>query len=178
MGTHYRSSSNFCTAVVATMGCLVAVPAAVADPVLATGRIRSSDRTIVALINQGIKRSPTLQKLAATIEASNGIVYVEPGKCAQGVPACLTMWMVLNGSNRIMRVIIDRKRLDSDLELLGAIGHELQHVIEVLTEQPAITDGTKMFFFYRRHAPTAGDRFETAAATAAGSAVRIELRGH
>jgi hypothetical protein len=88
------------------------------------------------------------------------------------------MWMVLNGSNRIMRVIIDRKRLDSDLELLGAIGHELQHVIEVLTEQPAITDGTKMFFFYRRHAPTAGDRFETAAATAAGSAVRIELRGH
>jgi hypothetical protein len=87
------------------------------------------------------------------------------------------MWMVLNGSNRIMRVIIDRKRLDSNRELLGAIGHELQHVVEVLAE-PSITDGRRMFFFYRRHAPTAGDRFETAAATAAGHAVRTELRGH
>lgn len=175
MGTHYRSSSIFCT-VVATMGCLVAVPAAGADPVPATGRIRSSDGALVALIDQGIKRSPTLQRLAATIEASNGIVYVEPGNCAQGVRACLAMWMVLSGSDRIMRVIVDRKRLDSDLELLRAIGHELQHVVEVLTEEPAITDGTKMFFFYRRHAPTGRDRFETPAATAAGEAVLKELR--
>jgi hypothetical protein len=159
------------------MGCLAGVPAAGADPVAATSRIRSSDSGIVALIDQGTKRSPTLQRLVATIEASNGIVYVEPGKCAQRVPACLTMWMVLNGSNRIMRVIIDRKRLDSNRELLGAIGHELQHVVEVLAE-PSITDGRRMFFFYRRHAPTAGDRFETAAATAAGHAVRTELRGH
>jgi len=176
METHYRSSTTFWTSVVATMACLVAVPAAGADPVLAGSRIRSSDSAIVALIDQAIKRSPTFQRLVATIEASNGIVYVEPGKCAQGVPACLTMWMVLNGSNRIMRVVIDRKRLDSDVELLRAIGHELQHVIEVLSEQPAITDGTKMFFFYRRYAPTGRDRFETPAATAAGEAVLNELR--
>jgi len=84
------------------------------------------------------------------------------------------MWMVLNGSNRIMRVIIDRKRLDSDLELVRAIGHELQHVIEVLAEQPAITDGTKMFFFYRRYAPTAKEQFETMDAIQAGMAAEDE----
>ena len=175
MGTHDRSSPTFCAAVVMSIGCLVARPAAGADPVSATDRIRSSDSAILALIDQGITRSPTLRRLVATIEGSNGIVYVEPGTCAQGVRACLAMWMVLSGSNRIMRVIIDRKRLDSDLEVLRAIGHELQHVIEVLAE-PAITNGTKMFFFYRRHAPTGRDRFETAAATAAGEAVLIELR--
>jgi len=42
----------------------------------------------------------------------------------------------------------------------------------------SITDGTKMFFFYRRQEPTDKDRFETAAAIRAGIAVGNELRRH
>ena len=174
METHHCSSSTFCTAVVATIGCLVG-PAAGADPVSPIARVRSSDSAIVAMIDHASTRSPTLQRLVTTIEASNGIVYVEPGRCAQGVPACLAMWMESSGSNRFVRVIIDRKRLDSHLELLRAIGHELQHVTEVLADR-SITDSEGMFFFYRRLVPTASDRFETPAAIAAGEAVLIELR--
>lgn len=31
------------------------------------------------------------------------------------------------GGHRFMRIVIDRERIDSDPQLLGSIGHELQH---------------------------------------------------
>jgi hypothetical protein len=83
--------------------------------------------------------------------------------------------MISSGSTRFMRIVLDRRQLDSDWRLAEAIGHELQHVIEVLSE-PSITDRTSMFLFYERRNPTGRDYFETKAALDAGAAVRAELR--
>jgi hypothetical protein len=173
---HHRSPLlTVCTAFMTTIGCFLGGPSAAVDAAATMSRVRSSDPSIVGLIDRASKRSPTLTRLISTVEASDGIVYVEPGRCPQRVPACLMYWMITSGSTRFMRVVVDRRRLDSDRRMAEAIGHELQHVIEVLSE-PSITDGTKMLFFYGRHAPTARDYFETMAAVDAGVAVRAELR--
>ena len=74
-----------------------------------------------------------------------------------------------------MRVVVDRRQLDSDATLMGAIGHELQHALEALSD-PSVTDSEKMFFFFRRYAPTTREQFETQAAVKAGDAVEDELR--
>jgi hypothetical protein len=138
-------------------------------------RVRSSDVLIVALIAQGARRSATLTRVLAAIEASNGIVYIEPGACSHGVRACLQMWMQVSGPNRYLRVLVDKRKADSDVELTGAIGHELQHVIEALS-QPSVTDGVKLYNFFRRYAPTDNNRFETTPAINIGNAIRDEVR--
>jgi hypothetical protein len=66
----------------------------------------------------------------------------------------------------------------SDREIMGSIGHELQHAIEVLSD-PYVTDDTRLFSFYQREHPSAStDRFETNAATQTGQAVYAELANH
>ena len=110
----------------------------------------------------------------ASVEASDGIVYVESGRCPARVAACLLNWMNSSGGNRFVRIVVDRKRLGSDWRLLVAIGHELQHVLEVLDDR-FVTDGRKMFFFYQQSAPTLQAQFETQAAIKTGLSIRKEL---
>jgi hypothetical protein len=84
------------------------------------------------------------------------------------------MWMQVAGPNRFIRIVIDRSKSDRDVQVMGSLGHELQHAIEVLSE-PAVTSGVTMYNFLRRTAPTDGNRFETTAAVNAGNAVIDEL---
>jgi len=138
-------------------------------------RVRSSDRMLVDLIGLAAQQSKTFDELLASVETTNGIVYVEPGKCSHGVHACLQFWMKVSGPNRFMRILIDRSMHHADIETMSSIGHELQHATEVLRE-PTIRDGVTMFNFFKQIAPTDNNRFETTAAVDAGDAVYDELR--
>jgi hypothetical protein len=158
--------------ILALMG---AVPSIVAEASSTTSRVRSTDNALAGLIDQATRRSETFRRLLATIQASNGIVYVELGECGHGVRACLKMWMQVSGPNRFVRIVINSSKTDRDTEVMGSIGHELQHAIEVLSE-PAVTNGVTMFNFLKRMASTDGNRFETTAAVNAGNAVIDELR--
>jgi hypothetical protein len=140
-----------------------------------TTRVRSEDRALAGLIDQATRGSETFRRLLATIQAWNGIVYVEPGACGHGVRACLKMWMQVSGPNRFVRIVINRSKADRDVEVMGSLGHELQHAVEVLSE-PAVTNGVTMFNYLKRMAPTDSNRFETTAAVNAGNAVIDELR--
>ena len=69
----------------------------------------------------------------------------------------------------------------SDRELMAAIGHELRHAIEVLSD-PRVTDLRSMYIFYKRNRDRAGTStlgtstaFETKAAIEAGKAVADEI---
>ena len=146
----------------------------VAEAPSSTPRVRSSDRALAGLIDQATRGSETFRRLITSIQASNGIVYVEPGRCGHGVRACLKMWMQVSGPNRFIRIVIDRSKSDRDVDVMGSLGHELQHAVEVLSE-PAVTNGVTMYNFLRRTAPTDGNRFETTAAVNAGNAVIDEL---
>jgi hypothetical protein len=141
----------------------------------AQAQVRSSDHLIADLIAQGEGRSATFRGLLAALASTNGIVHVESGQCPHGARACLLIWMQATGGKRYLRILVDRKRADSDVDLTGSIGHELQHAIEALSDV-AVVDGTTMYNFFRRYAPTDNNRFETTAAINAGNAIRDELR--
>jgi len=108
-----------------------------------------------------------------TINASDGIVYVEKGMCRHSVRACLVLTVDLAGPNRILRIAVSTHR-DHE-EVMAAIGHELQHAIEVLGD-PHVTDYHTMYSFFDRIGPTGSERFETHAAVQAGMDVLHELR--
>jgi hypothetical protein len=138
-------------------------------------RVRSEDRVLAGLISRASLGSVTFRHLLNTLESTDGVVYIEAGRCSHGVRACLQMWMHAAGGNRFLRVRIDRKREDSDLDVMASIGHELQHTIEGLSDV-TVVNGTMLYNFFRRYAPTDSNRFETTSAVAIGDAIREELQ--
>ena len=170
-----RGYQTIQTSLVLVMVCSLARPAVAGDapPI---SRVRSTDTSIATLIDRAARGSETFQRLLAAIQRSNGIVYIERGNCGHGARACLKLSVTANGPDRFLRILVDRRKADSDEDFMGSIGHELQHAIEALT-QPSITNGAQLYNFFKREAPTANNRFETAAAINAGDAVRLELRG-
>ena len=141
-------------------------------------RVRSTDPTIRGLIDKAAKLSSTFRQLIETINATNGIVYADPGRCGHGVRACLVLTVTVAGPNRLLRIVVDTRK--TDCALIASIGHELWHAIEVLRE-PSLTSDAALFFFYARegrHGDRDGDplgAWETQAAVKTGNAVRAEL---
>jgi hypothetical protein len=62
-----------------------------------------------------------------------------------------------------------------DVNLMGAIGHELRHAVEVLSD-PGITSDAAALAFYRRHGVRLRGVQETRVAIDTGHAVRNEVR--
>jgi hypothetical protein len=135
-------------------------------------RVRTLGSALALIVSQATARSSTFGQLVQTIDKTDGIVYVEYGRCGHGVRACL-LAITAAGANRIVRVRVDTKKADWDL--MGSIAHELQHAVEVLGN-PAVTSTRAMHFFYQREGRLIGDVFETAAAIRAGNDVRAEAR--
>jgi hypothetical protein len=151
--------------------------AATASEAAIPGRVRDNgDSTIADLIRDGRAHSDTFRRLLATIDASDGLVYVDRRKCRPGVRTCLQMTVVVAGPNRILTVHLGVARDGPDV--IALLGHELQHAIEVLRE-PGIRSAALMYMFYDRlnGSPSAhlGQReFETEAALQTGTRVRAE----
>jgi hypothetical protein len=138
----------------------------------ASPRVRSSMPRIVALLSEASMRSRTFRGLVSSIERTDGIVYVEPGRCRHGVRACLSLSITAAGGFRILRVLIDAA--GDVFELMATIGHELRHALEILTE-PTVRTTEQAYLFYAREAATNREAFETAAAIRAGLTVEQEL---
>ena len=141
-------------------------------------RVRSSRPWIVALINEAVERSQTFRSLVDTITASDGIVYVEEGRCGHGVRACFAHVTVAS-PYRLLWVRVDAHKADWDL--MGDIGHELRHTIEVLSD-PTVRSDETLYVFYALNPASRSygtpNAFETDAAIGAGLDVRAELRRH
>lgn len=139
----------------------------------AATRVRSTNPAIAALIVQASVQSETFRELVETINNSDGIVYVEEGACGFGVRACVA-GVTKAGGNRLLWVRVERH--DIDLDVMGSIGHELRHTIEVLDE-PSVTSNAAMFMLYSRIGVRGLRKaFETQAAIEAGLAVRGEVQ--
>jgi hypothetical protein len=135
-------------------------------------RLRTVGSTLAAIVTDATARSATFRQLAHAISVTDGIVYVEDGDCGHGVRACLAA-VATAGANRIVRVRVDADT--ADWNLMGSIGHELQHAVEVLSS-PAVTNTNALYLFYQRYGIRTGNVFETAAAVRAGNDVRAEVR--
>ena len=100
-------------------------------------------------------------------------MWVEEGRCRHSVRACLAYSVTQAGPNRLLRVVVEVRK--PDWELMGSIGHELYHAVEVLS-QPWVKSSGAIYLFYKSVGVPSGDRFETPAARKAGDAVRREAR--
>jgi hypothetical protein len=138
-------------------------------------RVRSHSEEVTQVIRRASDASATFRRLIATIDDTNGLIYVDDGKCGHGVSSCLLLSVQVAGPFRVLRIKVDARRVDCNL--MAQIGHELQHAIEILSDSH-VTDGVGAYFLLERIAPTGpiSDRgtFETAAATRAGLDVRRE----
>ena len=144
-------------------------------------RVRSNgDQTITMLLHDAFERSATFRQLVETINRTNGLVYVELGRCGRRSPAfraCMLMSVTVAGPNRILRIRVDTRR--DPPSSMGSIGHELQHAIEALSEPGGTTNALLHLFFERlAGSPSARGQleFETAEAVKAGDAVTKEIQ--
>jgi hypothetical protein len=152
---------------------LIARPATATPAQVAGEHVRVSNEAIVSLVAQASERSNTFRGLVNTINTSDGIVYIEPGRCEHGMKACFVD-ITMAGPTRILWVMVQTHGKDCDL--MGLIGHELQHAVEVLGD-PQVTSSRAMYFFYSQHADAGtSPAFETIAAKRTGEAVTAEVR--
>ena len=136
-------------------------------------RVRSENPVLSTAIVEGAQRSTTFRRLIEAIDATDGLVYVLEGRCGQGVRACLHMSLELSGENRLLRILVNPRRAPG-CELIGSIGHELQHALEALSN-PNVRTSFGLFFFFHQIGPTTDPRrFETPEAIQVGSAVARE----
>jgi len=138
-------------------------------------KVRSHNPELADVIRRAADASATFRRLIATIDGTDGLIYVDDGKCGHGVSACLLLAVQVAGPFRVLRIKVDARRLDCALS--AQIGHELQHAIEILSD-PHVTDGVSAYSLLERIAPggpiSDRGRFETAAAVRAGLDVRRE----
>lgn len=137
--------------------------------------LRSSNELIIALLIAGIRDSPTLNRLVQAIERHRWHRLHRRGACRRGsanLRACLVNDVVAAGGRRYLRVLVGTTRERADLT--GSIGHELQHVLEVLSDR-SVTNTASMLAFYQNDGRSGVRSYETEAAVDAGLAVAREI---
>jgi hypothetical protein len=137
--------------------------------------VRSSSARIIALLVDGVRDSTMLKRLIETLQATDGIVYIEPGACRRGADklnACLVNEVVAAGGRRYLRILVNLRR--DPVDLTSSIGHELQHTVEVLSDR-SVTGMASMLAFYQGDGRNGARSYETEAAVDAGLTVAREI---
>lgn len=140
-------------------------------------RVRPNDNRVATMLLDGLRRSPSLAALVDRIEASDVIVYIEiQPHLNKALSGCLT-WIATAGGYRYVRASLS-PNLSADA-LIAAMGHELQHAVEIV-EDPSVTGPASLLALYHRigsGGPPGSVRLDTHEARAAGVRVRQDLRG-
>ena len=147
---------------------------ALAQPAPAA-RLRPTTTRLAAFIEEATARSPTFRTMVASLEVTDGMVFIDEGKCARGAKACLRFLLTQAGPYRLLFIVIDPRR--PDVNLMASIGHELRHALEVLAD-PSVrtTAGLKDFYLRDTRTEFPPRLIETAAAQWAGDAVLREIQ--
>src|SRR5262245_53070648 len=159
---------------------MFAAPGAAQEPAVPFhGHVRIANDDLRAVMTAALRVSPTLQSIARRIESSDVIVYIDLHRLATPGVAAQSQFVNVSAGRRYVRVIIDSRF--SGALLVGLLGHELQHVVEIAGE-PSVVDAPSLARFYRRvgfRSPAGGNnRFESAAAIATGRRVMQDAADH
>jgi hypothetical protein len=107
-------------------------PADARDP--SVGHLRTSVPRIAQVIADGYSRSITFRTLVDDVHSAGAIVYIDLGRCKpmslSTVSGCLAP-RATTETVKYFQMIMDLSR--SDDQLIALIGHELQHVRELLS---------------------------------------------
>jgi hypothetical protein len=140
-------------------------------PASPTAHVRWMDNRSRHLLEEGARRSPTLARMLQSVETTDIIVYVETRM--DGSPASTTRLLVAPPGVRFLLVTI---RIGPGFELVPALGHELQHVLEIAADREVRSDDGMRALFrrigWRSRLP---DCWETDAAIQTGRQVQQEF---
>ncbi len=140
-----------------------------------TARLRPHSPRVARWLARGWQRSPTIRALAARVEQSDVVVYLEIAfQLDPGMAACVT-WMAAVPGARYLRVSLRPDLREADA--IAMLAHELQHVVEVI-DHPEVQSGSGLAALYDRigHRTGGGSRtWDTVAALRAGDLARGEL---
>jgi len=140
-------------------------------------RLRPHDSRATAVVLDGLQRSDTVRTLVKRLEKKDVIVYLQMQPGLDSRLAGRLNWMAATSEFRYVRVSL-HPQLSGDAAV-AALGHELQHAVEI-AEQPSIVDAASLAAHYRRHGismPGHTNGWDTLAARLVGDEVRRELLG-
>ena len=97
----HRSSQSAIRGALMSVVCVAAVQVVTAQDTAPVPRVRSNSARIVDAIARGVERSATFRGLVDTIDATDGLVFVEEGRCGHsGIRACLLLSVTIAGPHR------------------------------------------------------------------------------
>jgi hypothetical protein len=131
--------------------------------------LQDDGRRLLAL---GMERSPTFQRLVTRLERSDVFVYVD---VTLDIPPHLVGELrFLSSTKRSRYLIVRLDRMARPATLVGILGHELQHAVEV-ADATDVTSADALERLYRRIGVETGpEMYDTEAARQAGYDVRAE----
>jgi hypothetical protein len=136
--------------------------------------VRPMDRYSKQLVAAGLRRSATFADLIAEIERHAVIAYIVLDLDLKWRGS--TSFVVISGPASYVRVRLN-PRLATD-DSIGALAHELQHVLEIACAHPAVTSDQEVQDLYRTIGFRVGvGEFESVAAITTERQVRRELGG-
>ena len=142
-----------------------------------TEHVRTIDSRPNALIAEGMRRSPTFRMLVDRLNHSTVFVYIQHQLLPANLGGRLTF---VGGAERWRYLRIEIECRQSRASQISALGHELQHAVEI-ADAGAAVDRTSIRSLYGTIGfaiDNSQQRFESDAAKAAGHRVRRELSSH
>jgi hypothetical protein len=136
--------------------------------------VRPIDELARVLLELGRDRSDLFRSLAATIEDSDVIVYLQTSETVPRSMDGRLQWAAAVQGARYLRITV---RCDLPLErLVALVGHELMHAVEIARERDVRNPAGLRALYLRIGHSDDGATFDTRGAVHAGAHVLAELR--
>jgi hypothetical protein len=168
---------------VAALWCATTAPAAPAAPAspeatrtyaASLSRVRALDHIASYVLDDGLRRSPTLRRLVADLQRTDVVVYVH--MTAQLPGGCDGALRFVSGASPLRYLRASIQINATHTEMIALVAHELQHALEVAaaTEVRSL-ESFEAFFRRTGISGSSGAWVDSAAARQTGSQVRREL---
>ncbi len=109
--------------------------------------IRPLDKDLRALVESGIRESPSFRALVAQLDASDVVVYI---RCGRSMRSGLSGQLTFMGASSGLRYVVVSIEHDALPERkIATIGHELMHAVEIAAT-PSIVDSASLGGEYAR----------------------------
>ena len=170
-GTRLTSPSPFVLSLL--IATLMIVPLPPASAMLAP-RVRPLSNISRAIVDEAVRRSPTIKRLITDLQQLDVLVFVEINlgpMMDRGTTSVLTS----AGGFRMLRIVINAA-LDP-ARRIEVLGHELQHALEIAQDRQVVDDPSLRDLYLRIGYAMGSRSFETDAARQVELDVRRDLSG-
>ncbi len=139
--------------------------------------IRPVQARVTAVLEDGVRGSATFRNLVGALESSDLVVYIELAPRPSTPDGCLR-FISATAKHRFLLISLNFRpnHLPSQNGLIGLLGHELQHVLEVAQRPEVRTEDAFRELYERIGFFSWRNTYDTNAALEIGARVRAELR--